>query len=108
NIAQPTAEPKEIGLLRRVVSLLEAGGEPPAADEIIGESPARFPERLVAAFEQGHLPLLDAVSRLSENTQALEAAMHASVEALETMRSAAAQQQPVDDEKIAGAKSLQE
>ena len=108
NIAQPTVEPEEIGLLRRVVSLLEAGREPPVADAIIGESPARFPERLVAAFEQGHLPLLDAVSRLSENTQALEAAMHASVEALETMRSAAAQQRPVDDDKIAGAKSVPE
>jgi len=108
-IAQLTVEPEEIGLLRRVVSLLEPTQSRPAADDRIGEMPARFPERLVAAFEQGHLPLLNAVSRLSEITQALEAAMRTSVEALEaTMRSAAAQQRPVDDDKIVGATSFPE
>src|SRR5205823_906230 len=97
-IAQLTIEPKEIGLLRRVVSLLEAGRERPVGDDRSGELPARFPERLVAFIAQGNLPLLDAVSRLSENTQALEVAIRASVEAAETtMRSAAAQQRPVDD-----------
>lgn len=100
-IAQLTVEPEETGLLRRVVSLLEAGRGRPVADDSIGELPARFPERLVAAFEQGHLPLLNAVSRLSEITQALEAAMRTSVEAFETaMRSAAVQQRPVDDDKV--------
>ena len=108
-IAQLTVEPAEIGLLRRVVLLLEAGPDRSAADDRIDELPARFPERLVAAFEQGNLPLLDAVNQLSENTQALEAAMHASVEAFETaMRSAAAQQRPVDDGQVAGAVSLPE
>ena len=108
-IAQLTVEPEEIRLLRRVVSLLEAGGDHPAGDDRIDELPARFPERLVAAFEQGHLPFLDAVSRLSENTQALEAAMRTFVEAFErSMRSAAAQQQPADDDKIAGAMSFPE
>jgi len=81
--------------------VLEAGRGRPVADDSIGELPARFPERLVAAFEQGHLPLLNAVSRLSEITQALEAAMRTSVEAFETaMRSAAVQQRPVDDDKV--------
>jgi hypothetical protein len=108
-IAQLTVEPDQIGLLRRVVSLLEAGRDHPMADDRIGELPARLPERLIAAFEQGQVPLLDAVSRLSENTQALEAAMRISVEAFEeTMRSAAAQQRPVDDGKIAGAMSFPE
>src|SRR5271155_554314 len=108
-IAQPTVEPDQIGLLRRVVSLLEAGRDHPMADDRIGELPARLPERLVAAFEQGQVPLLEAVSRLSENTQAFEAAMRTSVEAFEaTMRSAAAQQRPVDDGKIAGAMSFPE
>jgi hypothetical protein len=108
-IAQLTVEPEEIGLLRRVVSLLEPTQSRPAADDRIGEMPARFPERLVAAFEQGHLPLLNAVSRLSEITQALEAAMRTSVEALEAAtRSAAAQQRPVDDDKIVGAMSFPE
>jgi hypothetical protein len=108
-IAQLTAEPEEIGLLRRVVSLLEAGRDRSVADDTIGELPARFPERLVAAFEEGHLPLLNAVSRLSEITQALESAMRTSVEAFETaMRSAAAQQRPVDDDKTVGAMSFPE
>ena len=108
-IAQLTVEPKEIGLLRRVVSLLDPAQNRPVADDGIGEMPARFPERLVAAFEEGHLPLLNAVSRLSEITQALEAAMRTSVEVLEaTIRSAAAQQRPVHDDKIVGAMSFPE
>jgi hypothetical protein len=108
-IAHMTVEPEEIGLLRRVVSLLDAGRDHPVSDERIGELPARFPEQLVAAFEQGHLTLLNAVSRLSDITQALEAAMRTSAEAFETtMRSAAAQQRPVDDAKIGGAMSFPE
>jgi hypothetical protein len=107
-IAQLAVEPEEIRLLRRVVSLLEPGRDHPA-DERGDGLPARLLERLVAAFEQGHLPFLDAVSRLSEITQALEAAMRRSVEAFETtMRSAAAQQQLADDQKITGAVSFPE
>jgi hypothetical protein len=109
NIAQLAVEPEEIRLLRRVVSLLEAGSDHPVGDDRIDEMSARLPERLVAAFEQGHLPFLDAVSRLSEITQAIEAAMRTSVEAFETtMRSAAAQQQAGDDDKIAGGISFPE
>ena len=108
-IAQLTVQPEEIGLLRRVVSLLEAGRDDPVPDERIGELQARFPEQLFAAFEQGHLTLLNAVSRLSDITQALEAAMRTSAEAFETtMRSAAAQRRPVDDAKIGGAMSFPE
>jgi hypothetical protein len=106
-VAQLTAEREEIGLLRRLVPVLEAARSRPAADDRSGELPGRFAERLVAAFEQVHLPLLEAVSRLSQSTQALEATMRASAEALETtMRSAAAQQRPVDDDNIAGAMSF--
>jgi hypothetical protein len=106
-IARLTVEPEEIGLLRHVVSLLEEGRNRPVADDRADELPARLPERLVAAFEQG--PLLDAVSRLSEITQALEASMRTSVEAFETtMRSAAVQQRPVDDGNIVGAVSFPE
>lgn len=107
-IAQLPAEPVEVGLLRHVVALLDAARHGPAADDRIGE-PARLPEGLVAAFEQGHRPLLDAVSRLSEHSQALEATMRTSVEALETtMRSAVAQQRPVDDDKSADAAAFPE
>jgi hypothetical protein len=109
-IAQLTVEPEEIRLLRHVVSLLDAGRDHPVVgDDRIGELPARLPERLAAAIEQGHLSFLDAVSRLSEVTQALEAAMRTSVEAFETtMRSAAAQQRPADEDKTAGAMSAPE
>jgi hypothetical protein len=107
-IAQLTVEPDQIGLLYRVVTLLEAGRGHPMADGRIGEL-APLPDRLVAAFEQGQVPLLDAVSRLSENTQALEAAMRTSVEAFEaTMHSVAAHQRPVEDGRIAGAMSFPE
>jgi hypothetical protein len=108
-IAQLTVEPDQFGLLRRVVSLLEADRAYPMADDRIGELRARLPERLAAAVEQGQVPLLEAVNRLSENTQALDAAMRISVEAFEaTMRSAAAQQPPADDGKIADAMSFPE
>jgi hypothetical protein len=108
-IAQPTAEPEEIDLLRRVVSLLEAGRDRPVPDDRIRELPAQLPEQLVAAFEQGHLPLLDAIGRLSANTQALETAVRTSVETLDTtMRSAAAQHRPGDDDNTAGSISFPE
>ncbi len=108
-IAQLTVEPEEIRLLRRVVSLLEAGRDHRVGDDRIGELPARLPERLVAAFEQGHLTFLEGVSQLSEITQALEAAMRTSVEVFEaTVHSAAAQQSPADDDKPAAAMSFPE
>jgi hypothetical protein len=108
-IAQLAVEPEEIRLLRRVVSLLEPGRDRPAGDDRVDELPARLLERLAAAFEQGHLPFLDAVSRLSEIAQAFEAALRSSVEAFETtVRSAATQQQLADDDKIAGAVSFPE
>ncbi len=102
-ISQLTVEPEEVGLLRRVVSLLDAGRDGPVGNDRTGELTALFPERLVTAFEQGHLPLLDAVSRLSEITQALEAAMLTAVEAF-----AAAQQRSVDGEKIGSAAAFPE
>jgi hypothetical protein len=62
----------------------------------------------VTAVEQGHRALVEVVSRLSENTQALEAAMRRSVEMLETtMRSAAAQQRP-DGESVSDGMSSPE
>ena len=108
-IAQLTVVPEEIGLLRRVVSFLEARRDGPATSDGIGELPARFPERLAAAFEQGHLPLLNVLTRLSEITQALETTMRTSVEAFETtLRSAGAQQRGVDDDKSVGAMTFPE
>lgn len=107
-LGQMPAEPVEVGLLRHVVALLEAARHGPVSTDRMGE-PARLPERLVAAFEQGHRSLLDAVGQLSENSQALEATMRKSVEALEiTMRWAAAQQRSVDNDKSTDTASFPE
>ena len=96
-ISPLSPEANEIGLLRRIVSLLEPARGVAEADRI-SELPPRFPAQLVSAFEEGHRPLLDAIHRLSENTQALEAALHSSVAAFErNVRAAGAQQKPVDD-----------
>src|SRR5262249_16792795 len=91
------AEPVEIGILRRIVTLLEAAHDGLVADNRSSELLTRLPERLVAAFEQGNRSFLDAVNQLSENSQTLKAAMRSSVEALEaTMRSARAEEGRVD------------
>lgn len=101
-IAQPPAEQIELGLLRRIVALLEAARDRVAADDRISEYPVQFAEQLASTFERGHRALLDAVSRLSASNQALETAMRSSVEAIgTTMRSTAAQQRPVDDDRDA-------
>ena len=94
SIAQSSAEPIEVGFLRRLMAWFDGSRVGAPADATTGEA-ARLAEQLVAAVEQGHRALVEVVSRLSENTQALEAAMRRSVEMLEmTMRSAAAQQRP--------------
>jgi methyl-accepting chemotaxis protein len=99
-ISQLSAESNEIGLLRRIVALLEPARDAAEADWT-SELPPRFPAQLVSAFEEGHRPLLDAIHRLSENTQALEAALHSSAAVFETnIRAAGAQERPVDDAAI--------
>jgi hypothetical protein len=106
--AQLPAEFVQVELLRHVVALLETARRDPTSDDRTSE-PARLPERLVAAFEQGHRSLLDAVGRLSENSQALEAAMRTSVEVLETtINSAAALHRLGGDERSADALSFPE
>jgi hypothetical protein len=87
-IAQLPAERVEIGLLRRAVELLELACNGTAAE---APAVAQLPERLVTAIEQGQHALLDAVGQLSANTQALET----------TIRTSAAQQRPVDGDKVA-------
>jgi hypothetical protein len=106
-IAQSPKEPIEFGVLRRAMASFDASRVAAPADATTGEA-ARLAEQLVAAVEQGHRALVEAVSRLSENTQALEAAMRRSVEMLETtMRSAAAQRRP-DGETVSDATSSPE
>jgi hypothetical protein len=96
-ISHLSAASNEVGLLRRIVALLEPARDAAEADRISELAPG-FPAQLVSAFEEGHRPLLDAIHRLSENTQALEVALHSSVAAFErNLRAAGAQQRPVDD-----------
>ena len=102
-ISQLPTEFAEAGLLHRAVELLELVYNRPSATEPMPAPPAQIPERLVASIEQVHRTLLDAVDRLSASTGALEAAMRASVDALErTLRTAAAQEQAVERDKFAG------
>jgi hypothetical protein len=109
-IAQLPAERLEVGLLRRAVELLEVACNAPAFDDDRAPSaPPQLPERLVSVIEQGHHALLDAVGRLTANTQALGATVQSSVETLETtMRTSAAQRQPMDESTVANAAALPE
>jgi len=89
-IAQSSAEPVEVGLLRRILALQEAAGYGEPGEDGIGESPDRLPVQIAAAFEQGHRALLDAVTNLAENSRALEATIQSAIE------TAAAQQRTAD------------
>jgi hypothetical protein len=87
----------EVGLLRRAVELLEMAGNKPDSDSQRATLPAELPERLVDAIEHSQQMLTDAISRLSANSKALEAAIRGSVETLETaMHAAAARPIPAD------------
>ncbi len=102
-IPQLAAERVEFDLLRRALDLLERAGRVAAVSgERAASKPAQLPERLIASIEQGNQALLDAVARLSANTQALEAAMQSSAETIEaSIGAAAVKQQPLDAEKTA-------
>jgi hypothetical protein len=109
SICQLPIERVEVGLLRRAVELLESARDRSLANETRPAPPAQIPERLVASIEQGHDALFDAVNRLSTNIEALETAMRTSVEAIETiLHTAAAQQGPIDGDKLAGATGFSE
>jgi hypothetical protein len=110
-IAQLPAERVEVGLLRHAVELLEmaCNAAPAFRDDRAPSAPPQLPERLVAVIEQGHHTLLDAVGRLTANTQALGATVRSSVETLETtLRASAVQQQPIDESKVANTAALPE
>ena len=109
-ISQLPTERIEVGLLRRAVELLElACSAPVESSDRAPASTPDLPERLVTVIDQGHRALLEAVGRLSANTQALGAAVRSSVEALETtMRTNAAQHAPTGDNGNAAAAGFTE
>jgi len=98
-ITQPSAESNDVGLLHRVVGLLEPARDATQASRMY-DLPSGFAEQIISALEEGNRPLLDAFVRLSENTQSLEATLHSSVAAFETNMRAAAAQQPADGSTI--------
>ena len=79
------SEPIEVGLLRRAVELLEIAGNNPATDSQRVTPSTELPQQLVVTIEQSHHLFADAISRLSANTEALEAAIRAFVEPLEAV-----------------------
>jgi len=86
------AERVDAGLLRRAVELLEsASASPPLQSNPAAAAPPQLLEGLVAVIERGHRAVLDAVGRLTANTQRLEAAVRSSAEIVATMGHAAAQ-----------------
>ena len=120
-ISQLPTVPVEVGLLRRVVELLESTRDRPRANEAV---PAPLPPEilewlvasieqshhaLLASIEQGHRALLDAVSRFAASAGELEGTMRMSIETLETtFRAAAVQHQPVEEGKFAGGPGFSE
>ena len=108
-ILQLPTEPVEVGLLRRVVELLESTRDRPRANDAMPAPPAQIPERLVASIEQGRHALLDVVSRFAASAGALESTMRTSVETLEsTLHAAAVRQQPAEEDKLTGVAGLTE
>jgi hypothetical protein len=106
-LLQLPAERVETRLLRRAVELLESTCRGDSAHDKTPASPAQLPELIVASVEQGHRLLLEAVSRLSANVEALETVMRTSVETLEsTIRASDAQRRPMHDNKVNDASAL--
>ena len=108
-ISQLPAARAEVGLLRRVVELLEAGHNSPSVDDVTPSLSTQLPERLAAVIDEGQRTLLDAIKRLSANTETLEAGMQGALEALETtMQTIVSQQRSSADGKVVEATGFAE
>jgi len=83
-ISQIPAEHVEVGLLRRVVEVLEASGTKPRSIADAAAASRHLPEHLTVMIEQGQRAMLDAIERLSSSTNALEATMRSSIETVGT------------------------
>ena len=96
-ISQLAAEHLEIGLLRRLVEVLEVVCRAAAVNVGAPASTRQLPERVEMAIEEGQRGLVDAARRLSVATDALGATIEASLDALKTVISTAAQPFPTAD-----------
>jgi hypothetical protein len=93
-ISQLAAEHLEIGLLRRLVEVIEAGCTVTAVNVGAPASTLQLPGRLEAVIEEGQRGLLDAARHLSVTTDALGAKIGSSVDALMAAINMAAVQFP--------------
>src|SRR6516162_11051469 len=93
-ISQLAAEHLEIGLLRRLVEVIEVICTASAVNVRAPASTLQLPERLEALIEEGQRGLLDAARHLSVTTDALGARIGSSVDALNAAINTAAVQLP--------------
>jgi hypothetical protein len=107
-ICQAPAERAEVRLLRRAVELLELACNGPMVGQTMPAPPAQIPELLGASIEQRDEALLDAINRLSTNTEVLEAAIRTSFDTIETTIHSAAAQRRIEDDKFDGASPFSE
>jgi hypothetical protein len=96
-ISQLAAEHLEIGLLRRLVEVIEAVCTATAVNVGAPASTLQIPERLESVIEEGQRGLLDAARHLSVTTDALGARIGSSVDALNAAINAAVQLPPIVD-----------
>ena len=100
-ISQLAAEHLEIGLLRRLVEVIEAVCTVTAVNVGAPASTLQLPGRLEAVIEEGQRGLLDAARHLSVTTDALGAKIGSSVDALvAAINMAAVQHPPTADREI--------
>ena len=96
-ISQLAAEHVEIGLLRRLVEVLEVASSASAVNSGSSASALQLPERLEVVIEEGQRGLVDAARHLSVATDTLGATMGSSVDALKTAVSTLAALPPTPD-----------
>jgi len=96
-ISQLAAEHVEIGLLRRLVEVLEVACSASAVNSGSPASTLQLPERLEVMIEEGQRGLVDAARHLSVATNTLGATIGSSVDALKTAVSTLAALPPTAD-----------
>jgi len=96
-VSQLAAEHVEIGLLRRLVEVLEVACSASAVNSGSPASTLQLPERLEVMIEEGQRGLVDAARHLSVATNTLGATIGSSVDALKTAVSTLAALPPTAD-----------
>jgi hypothetical protein len=98
-ISDLAAEHLEVGLLRRLIEVLEAVCTTTAVNVGTPASALQLPERLEVLIEEGHRGLVDAAKHLSAATDALAATLGSSADGLTAISTAVAQLPPIADHR---------